>query len=583
MSSTIIGSDAWREPWSALLAPYGRSTGDGRTFTVGALGHRQLPLPLLYQERTGQGHVNSTIVGTIERVFSDDSGVYGTGSWLDPTMIEDVNKALAGCANGVGSISIDLEPSTFTVSATTAEDGTEGLLYDSGVIAGATIVAIPAFGGTTVHLGTMAFPTVAGEDGQFTLSSSSAWRGYNVAPRDQAFDVNEAVRRILAWAGGSDEKARTMFLWYNPERTPLTQDRYRMPMGDIVDGHPTLVYHAVYAAAAILAGAHGGIKVATDAEQQGMRTTITAIYEKLAKAFQDPEMQAPWVKRSKLPNDSGRRSVTASAGIAPLAPPAAWFADDGINGPLEVTPEGRVRGLLAPWNTCHTALRDYGNCTTAPRSRTGYRVFTTGSVVTREGATVPVGRITMDTTHPVGPMGAMLTASQTAEHYDRTGSQVAIVAAGENQFGIWVSGALVPGVDEAGAAALRRSALSGDWRDVGGNLELVAALACNSPGFPVVRLNGGRRFSLTASAAGLIDQTPGDVDNGAMGGERQVEPVVADPGSSGDSMDQRIVDLAVRRMEERAALHERFDTLAVAQWSEDADRLGQLPSPAELE
>ena len=53
---------------------------------------------------------------------------------------------------------------------------------------------------------------------------------------------------------------------------------------------------------------------------------------------------------------------------------------------------------------------------------------------------------------------------------------------------------------------------------------------------------------------------------------------IQDPG-----VDQRIVDAAVAQLEERAALAERFDALTVAQWSEDADRLGALPSPGELE
>ena len=51
--------------------------------------------------------------------------------------------------------------------------------------------------------------------------------------------------------------------------------------------------------------------------------------------------------------------------------------------------------------------------------------------------------------------------------------------------------------------ALRGSPLSGDWRRIAGNLELVAALAVNVPGFPIPRPAGmvasGRMHSLVAS------------------------------------------------------------------------------------
>ena len=51
---------------------------------------------------------------------------------------------------------------------------------------------------------------------------------------------------------------------------------------------------------------------------------------------------------------------------------------------------------------------------------------------------------------------------------------------------MWVSGVAAPGVDDDTLAAGLAAPLSGDWRRIGGNLELVAALAVNTPGFPVV-------------------------------------------------------------------------------------------------
>jgi hypothetical protein len=57
---------------------------------------------------------------------------------------------------------------------------------------------------------------------------------------------------------------------------------------------------------------------------------------------------------------------------------------------------------------------------------------------------------------------------------------------GEDEHGIWFSGVAAPGATQQQIAQGLSAPLSGDWRRVGGNLELVAALAVNTPGFPIV-------------------------------------------------------------------------------------------------
>jgi hypothetical protein len=52
--------------------------------------------------------------------------------------------------------------------------------------------------------------------------------------------------------------------------------------------------------------------------------------------------------------------------------------------------------------------------------------------------------------------------------------------------------------------ALRASDISGDWRDVGGSKELVAALAVNVAGFPTVTVTDG--VQLTLVAAGVVHE-----------------------------------------------------------------------------
>ncbi|MEV0822518.1 phage minor head protein [Nonomuraea rubra] len=158
------------------------------------------------------------------------------------------------------------------------------------------------------------------------------------------------------------------------------------------------------------------------------------------------------------------------------------FADPYLTEltPLQVTDDGRVFGHLAGWGTCHTGFP--GQCVTAPHSRTDYALFHVGAVQTSDGP-LGVGKITLGTGHADPKYGVRAAA----EHYDHTGTAVAVVRAGEDEFGVWVAGRLLDDVTPQQVETLMRSPLSGDWRRVDGNLELVGALAVNVPGFPVPR------------------------------------------------------------------------------------------------
>ena len=205
-------------------------------------------------------------------------------------------------------------------------------------------------------------------------------------------------------------------------------------------------------------------------------------------------------------------AITA-AGV--LKPAGYMFANPDLRKPtpLVVDEDGHVYGHLATWRQCHMGV---GNkCVMAPRSVKDYAHFKTGSVLTAEGSTVRVGKITLGTGHADKAYGVI----PAVEHYDDTGTVVAVVNAGEDAHGVWVAGALVAGIEADRIAELRRSPLSGDWRRVDGNLELVAALAVNSPGFPVLHDDGDGAYSLVA--AGMVtEQTEGD---GSVGHERFAE------------------------------------------------------------
>jgi hypothetical protein len=198
--------------------------------------------------------------------------------------------------------------------------------------------------------------------------------------------------------------------------------------------------------------------------------------------------------------DDMKISITAAAaGGAEWRPNKEWFENPRLERPtpLTVTADGRVYGHVANWGTCHVGYRD--RCVTPPRSTTGYRYFNVGQVLTADGSTVNVGRLTAGTGHASIEFGAQPAAA----HYDDTGWAAAYVHSGEDEHGIWVAGSISPTATDEQVAILRASSISGDWRSIQGGLELVGVLAVNSPGFPVARagLVAGAQVSLIAAGA----------------------------------------------------------------------------------
>lgn len=187
--------------------------------------------------------------------------------------------------------------------------------------------------------------------------------------------------------------------------------------------------------------------------------------------------------------------------------PAEWFVDPELKmpTPVTVTREGRVFGHIAQWGVCHVGLGlSIGiddTCTEAPHSPTNYAYYRTGVVDTDQGE-IPVGNLTMG----IGHAPDKASARATIAHYDNVNAVVADVVTGEDEFGIWFSGAMRPNLTDDQIRAFKGATLSGDWRMIGGELELVAALAVNVPGFGIPRLSlaasGGRQTALVA--AGIV-------------------------------------------------------------------------------
>jgi hypothetical protein len=190
----------------------------------------------------------------------------------------------------------------------------------------------------------------------------------------------------------------------------------------------------------------------------------------------------PYYKLKGIPLIEEPALTAAAAGLAPVSPPAEWFANPEFDEvtPLTITDDGQIFGHAWQWDTCHLSFEQ---CVTAPHSNTNYAYYLLGEIECDEGEHLAVGKITLDSAHA----GTRLSRQDATSHYDNTGTVAAHVSFGEDEHGGWFAGAINPELSEEKLRILRGSTVSGDWRGVDGNLELVALLSVNVPGFPVPR------------------------------------------------------------------------------------------------
>lgn len=202
-------------------------------------------------------------------------------------------------------------------------------------------------------------------------------------------------------------------------------------------------------------------------------------------------------------------SVVASASTE--VPPLDWFTDPKLDRLTPLTRDGRhVFGHIADWNRPHTSFG--GQQMFAPHSRSDYKWFNTGAFTASDGdganRTVAVGRLTIGGGHA----NTGLSHREAVRLYDDAATAWAYVAAGEDQFGIWVNGVTADDVDDAVIRKAFAHPPSGDWRPIDGALELVAAHCVNSAGIPVPRARVASGEVVALVAAGYVAPAPDNPD-----------------------------------------------------------------------
>ena len=549
------------DDFHALLVVEGIWTGDGRWIEEGALTWRDLPLPLMASDRTTDGHMDARLIGQITRIEREGREIHGYGTFI-PTEDDDVLdlQRLVRLA-ALRGISVDLDAMTYELlvdrpeearAEDVSDDGYEDIPgdetdgYEGQVLAvedmrmrvtaarimGATVVPFPAFQEAYIE----SLPALVASLAE--RSDLSGWIERYASFADIDFQPPQGAR----------EEAEKGLAWrreYERGGTAVGVARAR----DIANGRnlsPDTVRR--------MASYFARHEIDKDGEGWSPGEDGFPSAGRIAWALWGGDPGRTWAEKvvGQMASREAQGSVVASAAhpvSAPVVPPAEFFTNPNLLRPtaLTVTNDGRVFGHAAIWGQCHIGINN--ECRPAPRSAANYGYFLTGEIVCEDGSRHPVGQITLGTGH--API--RMSAAEAARHYDHTGTAVADITTGEDRHGIWMSGALRPGLDPATIRVLMASGVSGDWRNVRGNLELVGLLSVNVPGFPVVRVREAE--GLVASLLMPAVQIPAEqssaldpvIDRLASTiGRSRRERVAALAARLGRTPDRRVAELAAR-------------------------------------
>jgi hypothetical protein len=122
--------------------------------------------------------------------------------------------------------------------------------------------------------------------------SVTSFKDLPLADRERRWDSDAAERRVRKWAGAGEKpnaRYQEAFVWYDKDKKE-NFSAYKLPIADVIDGKLTAVPRAVFAAAAVVEGARGGVDIP---EQD-----IPRVKSHLAKYYKKLGEKPPWKRKS---------------------------------------------------------------------------------------------------------------------------------------------------------------------------------------------------------------------------------------------------------------------------------------------
>lgn len=156
-SSSALTSGGYVKPHGAkfmipLVIPEDLESGDGRKFKKGAIEIRELPLPLLWQIQTGDGHNGSVVVGRIDHMERTEEGIGNAYGVFDTGAYGEEAERLVrqGFLKGVSADMDRFEATEEVVEASDNDDDDNKIKKEKIIISKARVMAVtivpkPAF------------------------------------------------------------------------------------------------------------------------------------------------------------------------------------------------------------------------------------------------------------------------------------------------------------------------------------------------------------------------------------------------------------------------------------------------------
>lgn len=169
-TASVLEPGATSAPWEGVMTVEGVESGDGREFALGSLDWAALPLPLMYQRQTSDGHMGSVQVGNIDHIARKGNAIYGWGT-IDLLSADgpEVHRLMAAGRLRGNSVDVDsVKDADVEFVYAPIPEPTEGVaevtdivaalgkpikeIYHRGRIRGTTLVSFPAFTEAEVKL-----------------------------------------------------------------------------------------------------------------------------------------------------------------------------------------------------------------------------------------------------------------------------------------------------------------------------------------------------------------------------------------------------------------------------------------------
>lgn len=152
-----------------------------------------------------------------------------------------------------------------------------------------------------------------------------------LADQDRPWDADAAIARVRDFTDSGEDPSPTYrrgFLYYDKEDDDNFA-AYKLPIADVIEGTLTAIPRGIFAAAAALSGARGGVDIPEN-EEEGVIAHINRYYEKmdLPSPFEESDKSATrlyvaedvadWTRRDleKALREGGRFTKSAAKAIA---------------------------------------------------------------------------------------------------------------------------------------------------------------------------------------------------------------------------------------------------------------------------